>query len=454
MLNMSRTLGMSSEGHEIPVDRRVPGMARLLDPQTVAALPQLTALWGDRFGCQITYVRYKPDTNCLIAYAIQKPDVTDSQPSLCYAKCFPESEYESAVAKLEQHRWVETRDFPSAIPLPDLSAVIYLFPNDSHLDGLRILATPKKIQRALYAHDLDYPEDTWRISDRRLRVTPVRYKPERRAVLKLNTRAVHRQTGEKRPLEAYMSIFTDDRGRAIYRTMSELHTHVQLLSQVTTPRPYAFIEDRGAILVEGLEGTPIAPAQKRFTQEVAAQSAHALAALHEWHGGSLRSEGLTEIQDRVQSTARTLAQIAPGVEQVAQHVANRLNELAPSLQREAGGFVHGDFYYGQVLFGGSKVAVVDFERSYRGDAAADVGNYCAHIRLAGLNGQLDNDAALISTFVHEYRATASISIPPQALHFWTALGLYLLAVQPFRTLESGWRQKTDRILRLCAELVA
>lgn len=187
---------------DIPRDDSLPGLGVMLDPEKF--LTHLRIGIGDRLGvieaCTITYIRYKPKTNCLVAYELSVKEACQEKPKrvIFYAKLYTEDDYFNALDKSQKVRWIKLHDTPSILPLDNQLAILYFFPNDCLIDGLRILSDRKKVQRLLYDSLSGFPAEDWRISDSRLQTTTVRYKPERRAVIRVDTRAVNRHSGQKK----------------------------------------------------------------------------------------------------------------------------------------------------------------------------------------------------------------------------------------------------------------
>ena len=74
--------------------------------------------------------------------------------------------------QVETARWLETEGGRPYCAVPEQALLLFSFPNDPTLDGLRLATNNKKMQRALYACVKSHPETEWRISDRRMVITP------------------------------------------------------------------------------------------------------------------------------------------------------------------------------------------------------------------------------------------------------------------------------------------
>ncbi|MFQ5510613.1 MAG: aminoglycoside phosphotransferase family protein [Candidatus Krumholzibacteriia bacterium] len=440
----------STSAREIPRDEHLPGLSTLLDAARARELiaPRVGNTHGTVGECSIAYVRYKPDTSCVVTYAL-KCAAPDSSDLLFYGKCYTPDDFDNAARKANSQQWVTACDVEPVLLLPELCSIIYTYPNDRELDGLRLIAAPKKMQRMLYEHLTDYPGDEWRISDKRLRATTVRYKPEKRAVVRFDTRATHRERGNRERICVYLRSYSDDRGRAQFELMQKLHASFHQRGQVEVPRPLAYFADKHLLLIDGLPGVPMLD---RFSdagvRRDVARAAQALAELHRFGDADLATRTVSDLMDDARSTAGTLGHVAPGTGAEVRELMAALESIQPGSDH-AIGFVHGDFYHGQVLIDeDGSPAILDFDRSYAGDVTADVGNFCAHLRLLALQSRISGWAALRDAFAGAYSDVAG-GLDPDRLRFWTALGLFQLSVGPFRSLRPEWRTKTENILKEC-----
>jgi aminoglycoside phosphotransferase (APT) family kinase protein len=367
-----------------------------------------------------------------------------------FGKCYTERDFAFAFNKANNRRWIKSGDMPAMIPLPTDHSIVYVFPNDPELVGLPILAAPKKIQRLLYEHMTEFPKDEWRISDRRLSAMALRYKPEKRAVLKLDTRVVHRSNGTKTPLTIYMRVYCDKRGEAVFGLMQDLRRAVEGNPEVTVPEPIVYVEDKRMLMMRALDGTPLTEKMADAgSRELLVQTAHAIEQLHRLHPERLPIRSAEDVLQDAEATGRTIAHVHPGAASLVTEILDRLRASRPVDEPGATVFVHGDFYDGQVLVGANRTGVLDFDRSYLGDPVADIGNFCAHLRL-----RFPNDVGLAEVFAEAWADAAGRSIGRAQLGFWTAFGLFQLAVRPFRTLAPNWKARISNILEDCRNTFA
>ncbi len=455
-------IGLHNAGQDhdrdIPRDEMLPGLSPMLDSDAVRNL--LKERLGDALGeierCEISYIRYKPATSCIIAYALQcsREIFKGSTQFLLYTKIYIDDNYQNAVEKSRVHRWAETLDIDPVIILPDHKAILYLFPNDLIIDGLRVLSNPKKIQRILYKHYDRYPEEDWRISDRKLRLKVARYKPERRVVLRATTRAIHRRTNVRENVSVYIRLYGDDRGADVYTLQENLYRIAGQNGPYRIARPITYLDDRRLMIMETIDGDPLLRSLGGADRlDAVTRTAKALVALHRSEGLNLNVRDIDSHFDNIRSTTETLNHISPESAREAEAILESLKEFKLSEEPGKHGFVHGDLHHGQILLQDDSVAFIDFDRSHRGDSASDIGNFCAHLRLLHLQGRLADYADLENRFKIAYEEASADRLDEDRLVFWTAFGMFLLAVGPFRRLEAEWRDKTQGILRECRKIL-
>jgi hypothetical protein len=446
----------------IPADPALAGLSSLLDGPTLDDLVAEQLALPDRpvRGCRPVYVRYKPGTSAVVGLTaeVASADGT-STPVRLYGKAYTAADYARAVEKLASKRWSEPTDLQAHACCDDLGTILFAFPNDAVLDGLRWLSHPKKVQRALYAHAAPGPEHLWRISDRRLTIEVVRHKPEKRAVVRVDTVARHRVTGQKEPLRVYLRTYGDGRGRGMARTMTALAASLSGHAGVDTVRPLAHLDDRNTLLVAAAPGKTLTDLLAGDGARMAvARAGAALAAIHAAPLRAGGDHGLS-VQSRDQSlsaaaeTATTIGRLLPALDGDARALLADLRRLGETLATASPSFVHGDCHHGQFLLTDAMTTVLDYDRSHLGDPLADVGNFAANLRALALRRPAIEADVLTAAFLDAYTAASGVHFAPQELRFWTALGLLQLASGPFREFARDWPREIARLVATAGEVM-
>jgi aminoglycoside phosphotransferase (APT) family kinase protein len=173
------------------------------------------------------------------------------------------------------------------------------------------------------------------------------------------------------------------------------------------------------------------------------------AALAELHAQD--APGLAETTRREEigtwlALADGIAALHPPGEGRARSLARRLASLFtddPAALRP----VHGDFYARQVLVEGGKASLLDLDRAVRGDPAADLGRFLAHLERDALRGVVPpGRLERIGTALLDGYRRASGSDLPSGVEPYVAAALLSLAPDPFRFREPDWPQRIDAVL--------
>ena len=112
--------------------------------------------------------------------------------------------------------WVKPPFGPPFIALTDYKTLLFAYPNDRRLDGLRILDREDTLREFLCNH---LPEERWPSADKKLATTVVRYKPENRAVLRCEAESLPQSSDAA----VYLRVYPSKRSAtAMHSMMSDL----------------------------------------------------------------------------------------------------------------------------------------------------------------------------------------------------------------------------------------
>lgn len=449
---MKRDLKNRVPPPDLPFDPELPGLSSMVDTDFIKSslYERFKSAEFSINRCDVSYIRYKPGTNCIIVYEIILDRETGYEITRfpIYVKLLSNDEFESTAEKARHHRWVNLAGTGDYMLFSEHNAILYFFPNDPVIDGLRILANPKKIQRILYQYYSRYPERNWRISDRRLKVSIMRFKPERRAVIRLDTRAVNRSEDTRESLSIYARFYADDSGERSSEIQRQLYQMSLNEKYLKIAQPIAYLPDRRMLLMESLKGNTLQECIKSGDISALGTAAKSLAVLHRLSPGNLTIMELVSLESKIAETLNMISYICPELSEIANEISQSLKRQLGNGQTSQAGFVHGDLHPGQIIIDGDKAGIIDFDRSYLGDSTADIGNFIANLRLRGLPDN-KNTEKMESEFISAYEKFAGAAAGKEGLSFWIAFSLFQLAVSPFRSLEPNWRDKISQILTVC-----
>ena len=409
-----------------------PGLRLLLDEEAFAEALARRLPAAGVVGARATYVRYKPNTNCLVAYRVRSGggefDV--------YAKALSPRDR----AKLTAAGGKGDADCPrgtARLVLEDESVAVHLFPADAKLKWLPRL-TPGDERAKFLRKLMPGRPDLWGG-----RVEALRYKPERRFV--------GRVAGGGGVPGALLKLYTPSGFRAALAGARAFTSR----SGLRVPRLLGLRERRAALAFEWAGGESLEEAITRAEAVAAVERAGAaLAELHAQDADALPRRA-------PDAEAKALAGIARGLMRLAPRGGARASALARELARslslpcESARPVHGDFYAGQVLTEGGDVIVLDLDEASLGDPLSDVGNFVAHLERGRLRGPLGARRVeeLREAFLEGYGRSSGRPVAPEALAVRTAAALLKLAHHPFRLRERDWPEQTAAVIERAAEVL-
>lgn len=396
-------------------DRALPGLGVVLEPERF--LEALRGAWPDRelSDPQLTYLRYKPETNCLAAYAV----CVDGARTFVHATAHRLGD-EAKLRKVLKF----TGESPLAPQILPCNIALRAFPTDRKLGALGRLFERAARRRLLAAALPEHPE-LW---DAEIEV--LRYKPERRLVARLRA-----PDGPRALLKLYHDgDFQQAWAGAEGFSRSALHT-----------APLLGAEPRQHLMVwRWLDGTP-GDALSSGAPDFAAEVGQALSTLHAQPPAGLlpvaRAEESAPLRAAAASVAYLLPELSARVHALAAALAARLGNAPPLAVP-----VHGDFSLDQLIATPAGVAIIDFDAAALGDPAWDFGTFGAQLEHAALRGELS--AARVSAIREALEAGYAAqggSVPPRTA-LYTAAGLLRLAPHAFRTRRADWPEETQALV--------
>jgi aminoglycoside phosphotransferase (APT) family kinase protein len=323
------------------------------------------------------------------------------------------------------------------IVLEDRALVVRAFPNDPHLPAVRRLADPSARPRLL-RHLLPDRRDLWSGA-----VEPLRYKPERRFVGRLDTpdgpQAVLKVHGEQRYARAVASAAS-----------------IRSRGSLAVPRLLGRADRHRVVALEWQPGRPLTGALSNdaASPDVLAAVGAALGALHAQRRAVVPRVPPGDDVPGLLALARDIAFLCPPLGEHALELARR---LAARLRARGAAprTIHGDFYADQVLLTDDGVVIFDLDRAALGDPAADFGTFAAHLEREVLRGHLQPGRALAlqQALLDGYRVFTKRPAPA-GVDLYTAVALFRLVPEPFRTLEPDWPGRMAALVVRAAAVAA
>ena len=413
----------------LPVAATEAAFARAIDRELVQELAQQHL--GDgvrRVVLEPDYVRWKGTDGCIVCWHAKVGD--DIAPSYVTVRTAPPDRLADEAQKLRHRADEETDEWQRSLALVEEHGLLLVgFPLDRQMPDLRRLVRASKVRSMMTSVRPDLVPESLRISKSRSRREIVRYKPERRAVLRWD---LGFKGGDAAAAEHSLTVW--------FRLLAEpLPARAQLASAATAvglrvPELLAAPHER-LLLESHLPGRAFHHGDRSGLDAVATT----LARLHTatLPAGAPVRDVASEL-DLVQRACMDLGQLTPEHGRLAAAVASLLaaSVPAPSPAR----LLHGDFHCGQVLLA-NDAGLCDFDRACAGPIAADLASFHSH----SIAEDPAHGASFAADFVAAYSKRASLPTSPE-LAWWNAAALARMAAMPFRSLRADWPEACERLL--------
>ncbi len=423
-INNRHPLLSSPETDLIRRDAAIPGLATVLDPDAFMVALRRAAPEADLRMARITYLRYKPQRYCRVAYQL---DVAGTELDVDVRACRPE----------DIGPWLEESERANAtgplgrgcVILEHCAVLVFVFPNDLKLPALQHLTDAVERTRILRELLPDRSE-LWQGELRCLR-----YRPERRYV------AEFRATGENRVL---LKAYT----RKGYNRCKHNVQSFQSRGRLRVARLLGCSDKNRLLAFEWLPGRLLMDLCTSPELDCAAVTAvgGALATLHGQDSSGL--SGWTRAAE-----AADLLSLSSEIGFICPRLAGRADGLARRLAALLSGAppkhcaLHGDFSANQVLVSENNVSIIDLDWACSGDPADDLGNFLAQSERIALRGEFPRDrVGLLKESLLKGYALASDGWLPDRVELYTAVEVFRRTRFPFRGREPDWPQRTESLL--------
>ena len=317
-----------------------------------------------------------------------------------------------------------------------------IFPLDADYPKLARLSDPA------YVRDLLAAEPTVRASAASYRITPIRYRPGQRHVLRYDALDAAGHVHEAGTL--FAKIYNSDKATRTFDVATRISDWLaQQNDGISAVRPLAHIADEGLVLYPRVTGTPLSellrepgPAADRYLRAAGA----AIRALHQ------TPESLVELQPH--SFAKELKSISSASEHVHPllpetgaaigTLIERARGLHEQLPQEPPAFAYGDFKADHLWVTPGGMTLIDFDTCYLSDPAIDLGKFLADIQWWYDGYALEGAGAAQRQFLAGYGPTSAGRLARARLY--EALVLTKSTVRRVKLFDGDWAPRTERLI--------
>ena len=399
----------------------------------------------------ISYVRFKPLTSCVVTYKVELFDKKKNINSTMYfyTKAYTPPTYQLAKEKLIETHLNKNKNYSESICFDKEQIILYPYYADTKIRSLYSLLDVRKLRRVIYKYDPIFVNKSIRISHKKMSFEVIRYKPEKRAVLKISTTCSNNKLDKDYELSYYIKCYTHTRGKMLFDLVNQL---AMTIPNIVKPLYYDI--EKQYMIFKSINSEDVSclinSSQFDKVNKLAASM------IFKIHNTSLDKTLFPELafsDDNFKATAFSIINILPDSKEIITKIISDLETNTTKHSTIHPVLLHGDYSYEQLLYKEGKLSVLDFDRASVGEYSIDIGNYIAHLLYKDIL-ELDFDAkTFIKEFLDEYEKNSNFEVDNNKLNYWTAVALLQLAVKPFRLFENNWNIKIHKILKVVLDVI-
>lgn len=501
-----------SVGQTPPFDQTMPQLQVALDPLMMQVIFQNlfatdnAAIQVD--SCAVERVKYKAGEKCVISYLLRLYDAKGDagHEQRLTARLFPAGLSQTRYEKAQREPMTPPRYGQAVMHLPELSMVLWAFPNDRKIATLpHLLATAALHNNELAAIVTRLLDDAHHIVQHRHRL--VHYVPEhtctvcvelqvaptpsaalvRQAAMPSATepqklpvqssgkgclvnhevrstlpgRCPGHPVGSPQLLTLFGKAYYNDDGAETYRLMNLLWAGAGCGLRIAQPLAY---DPQSRILWQkGLPGRTLLsyPLGRRTFTELLEEAARSVARLHSAMLPCVRQSSFADWIAHLHSIQQLLKAVHPASQATVAALVTALHRQAPTVDQAPAVTLHGDLHLQNFLVdetapAGERVALIDLDNLSTGSPWRDLGSFCAGLYYRGLVEALPLPLIrqALDAFCTAYAEVAPWSLEPQTIAWYTATAL--LNERAFRTvsrMKHGRFDLLDDLMALASTLL-
>ena len=377
---------------------------------------------------------------------------------------------------------------------PEWGMRIQVSPLDASFPQLVRLSTPGHVHEmlaALHSPESQVPSPESASPDSRLgtrdsglpeglgyTVTPVRYRPRQRHVLRYDPQASPNPAHGVQPGAIFAKLYRADKGvRALRITAAALQVADWLeacQAPIAAARPLAYLPDEAVALYSLLPGTPLSRHLRRPIQQVASHLVNVGLALRALHSAPAELTVDLEPHDfaaevkTIRRACEHIDTLLPGVGAMVDSILDRATQLHQLMPAKPSVFAHGDLKADHLWVTPARagtesrpygLVLIDFDTCYLADPALDIGKFLADLQWWYSEYDTPDAARLAARaqqlFLEGYALGMDGSPGPVGLHdgsiararLYEALVLVKIAARRVPLFHSDWATRTEHLVK-------
>lgn len=273
-----------------------------------------------------------------------------------------------------------------AADMPDWGIRIQVYPLDALFPQLVRLSNPHYVKDSLEKAGLVNPVGDGGKLSSDVSITPIRYRPGERHVLRFDWRGA---PGSLTPAATFFAKLYNVAGDAARRMRIADQVALWLEgsgSAVKGARPAALLANDETLVYPMVPGIPLSRALRRPGRSAALGLSLAGSTMHALHNspGSLAAElPVKTLESEIKVILRAAQHVnvlLPDIGENIKRILGRAQEVHQRMPAEATTFTHSDFKADHLRIFGKSLTLIDFDTCSQADPASDVGKFLADLR--------------------------------------------------------------------------
>lgn len=411
------------------------GLGVLLDVDKLAEFIKNSCDISCAVRADLKYIRYKPQTNCLVLYDVY----VDNKHYTAYAKTYA---YDADIKfKKSQNKKTFDWDYGKGRIYDEKTGTeICFFPNDNKLKYLRYLNNAESTQKLLASVLLRDPAE---INNAVL--SPLAYKPERRYVVKVY---------DDQTIFGALKFYT----RANYQKALKSSMSFNSCDVFKTARMINHSDRYYIVSYEWLDGDLLSTdlrENRNIDMNVFSEIGRCLYYIHnKCCTGDLsfmdKKDRMYEIKESVDMVSYVCPIYKQRFDTIMSQIKDLLDKSLDVLKP-----IHGDFYSKQILLHKGNLGIIDFDRASMGDPAYDFGTMIAHFIKDEIKGFINWDVIETArdNLIRGYGGDIGKEFT-DLVDVYTVIGLLNISPHFFRDHRDNWQSELEVLIEICEQMLA
>ena len=338
--------------------------------------------------------------------------------------------------------------------IPDKGMRLQLWPFDPKFPQLVRLGSPSYIAELF---------SSLGIADQTPVITPIRYRPKERHVLRYKINSAGTDRGEMPPLYAKLYSKAQDASRA-FGVASRVVDWIEINNMgLQGNRPEAISEKDAVIFYPHAPGIPLSHQLHRSRRWLAKQLhiiGNGLAMLHngpEALQADLKQNDFSKEAKVVKRASEHIQILLPDTYQKIIEVVDRAEEQYYGLPQEQPTFTHADFKSDHLLTTPQGLTLIDFDTCTLTDPALDIGKFLADLEwwftLRGLSGVEEAQEELLKGYSVGRESEQIVQDRLRRAKLFHVLILVKIVARRVPIYKKEWDSKTEKLIKRAAEVL-